>query len=718
MEKKIKNKGITLIALVITIIVLIILASVSINLLLSENGLLVKSRQSAEMYEQEAVKEKLSAKLLEYQMDVTSNNIKGTIYEYLSDIEADVVYEDNQYYEVEMDDYLFQVNKETLELESLGKLTGEKPEISNTEVVIADDELSATIKVTVVPYNNGNIMVKVAGETAVYEDGTFNVVVKKNGEYRITVIEEGIKQKTSTIIQVTDIKLITIFYHGGEDVKNIPETQTKELDSDLVISTQIPQREGYIFIGWSENENDVATSKNLYLPGTTYTGEKNLNLYAIWSEDTVSIFFNSNGGTGEPKIQQKKIGTDITLQANTYTKEGYLFAGWSRYKNNTTYLYSDQAKYSEDTTMILYASWIKNIEQEPEATETIKADSLISAIRNTNKGDGYYNIEVEGNDAQVETYKVQLINLYDNVTYSEESPILGTSTLDGAMLILKYHKDLTIDTGVTIQPFNRKKGMFVCVNGQLINNGTITMTARGAKSEGQNVYLWKNQEGSYEFVPKVGVSGAEGGRAPSGYGATAGKTPNTATNRMTGGGGGGAGEYYYNTGGKGSAGTSYSGGTGGGGSACATGDNGAQNGGAGGNGRAGSSGGYKYGSGGGAGNPGGSGMQVNGGSGNKGLDGTGGLLIIYASTFENNSTISSNGSAGGSGYRTGGGGSGGGSINIFYQTIEKIGNITANGGTGGAGTRGSSECAPGGAGGAGSVTIGSIATGSFVKAED
>ncbi len=51
------NKGITLIALVITIIVLIILAGVSINLVLGENGLFTRARKATEDYQQAAINE-------------------------------------------------------------------------------------------------------------------------------------------------------------------------------------------------------------------------------------------------------------------------------------------------------------------------------------------------------------------------------------------------------------------------------------------------------------------------------------------------------------------------------------------------------------------------------------------------------------------------------------------------------------------------------------
>ena len=59
-------KGITLIALVITIVVLLILAGVSINLLLGDNGIITKATEAKDSYSKSAVKEKVSFLLNEY----------------------------------------------------------------------------------------------------------------------------------------------------------------------------------------------------------------------------------------------------------------------------------------------------------------------------------------------------------------------------------------------------------------------------------------------------------------------------------------------------------------------------------------------------------------------------------------------------------------------------------------------------------------------------
>ena len=56
-SKKKKNSGITLIALVITIIVLIILAGVSINLVLGNNGIIARAREAKNNYQKSAAEE-------------------------------------------------------------------------------------------------------------------------------------------------------------------------------------------------------------------------------------------------------------------------------------------------------------------------------------------------------------------------------------------------------------------------------------------------------------------------------------------------------------------------------------------------------------------------------------------------------------------------------------------------------------------------------------
>ena len=346
-------------------------------------------------------------------------------------------------------------------------------------------------------------------------------------------------------------------------------------------------------------------------------------------------------------------------------------------------------------------------------------DSIVQGFRDSNMPDGNYEIAIKGT-----VMNFEVINYYDDMHYTlddgEESKVveLGDSTTDYKTLIVKYHKNLTVDKGVTltakqVDNLTYKKGMYICVLGDIVNNGEITMTARGTyNQEGENVYLWKNTNKTYEFVPAQGGVGApdvtfrwDGGGAKGGNG----------ENRGTGAGGTGGGrtddEGAYLVMRGGSKGTSYSGGSGSGGvnlnfsggtyyNAMAE-----ENGGAGGVGSAGrgsSSWAYRTASGG-VGNLGGLGGQSDG-SGYKqgnttnytGPNGTGGLLIVYADEIYNYNKITANGVDASTSTYYAGGASGGGSLNVFTRNMAIEGTVTANGGQ---------KYGAGGAGGDGCATI-------------
>lgn len=374
----------------------------------------------------------------------------------------------------------------------------------------------------------------------------------------------------------------------------------------------------------------------------------------------------------------------------------------------------------------------------------IICDSIVQGARDNNLPDGKYTFRVVGSvDGRQETkdYIVEFINFYDDITYSvnegqtAKTISLGDTTTEHKMLIVKYHKNLTIDKGVTVTATNvnnltYKKGMYLCVLGELKNNGTISMTARGTYNQaGENVYLWKNTDQTFEYVPANGASGLAAKRPyTQGTGGVNGKNAN---GRGTGSGGQGASIVNTNNSahnsyiGASSGGTSYSGGNGTGGmvrcntsalSASAT-QASSTNGGAGSAYDGGSN--TYYFAGGGAGTRGGNSSYCRIGNGNtqtKGADGTGGLLMLYANNLTNDGKIVSNGSSGAGAwcnlpgsYRgaVGGGGSGGGSINIFYNKAKNLGDITANGGAGGdvsKCTNNNMGIHNGGAGGNGSVT--------------
>ena len=73
--KHINNKGITLIALVVTIIVLMILAGVSINLVIGKNGIITSAEEQKIAQEIEGITERLELK----KADVAFESDKGNV---------------------------------------------------------------------------------------------------------------------------------------------------------------------------------------------------------------------------------------------------------------------------------------------------------------------------------------------------------------------------------------------------------------------------------------------------------------------------------------------------------------------------------------------------------------------------------------------------------------------------------------------------------------
>ena len=107
------QKGITLVALVITVIILIILAGISLNVIFSENGLINKAKVGASDYDKSQATETMNLKITEQEMD---SYVKVGRLPTLKEL-ADSFCEDND----------FEYVQETSEIASLTKISSENP---------------------------------------------------------------------------------------------------------------------------------------------------------------------------------------------------------------------------------------------------------------------------------------------------------------------------------------------------------------------------------------------------------------------------------------------------------------------------------------------------------------------------------------------------------------------------------------------------------------
>ncbi len=134
-----------------------------------------------------------------------------------------------------------------------------------------------------------------------------------------------------------------------------PSSQTKRYGVSLTLSSTIPTRSGYSFLGWSTSS--TATSPTYYAGGT-YSANAGATLYAVWQKDTVyTVSYNANGGTGAPSSQTKAKNSTLYLSTQTPTRDGYFFLGWSTSSTATTASYEPGDAYTTNASMTLYAVW-------------------------------------------------------------------------------------------------------------------------------------------------------------------------------------------------------------------------------------------------------------------------------------------------------------------------------------------------------------------------
>ncbi|MGN1155738.1 MAG: InlB B-repeat-containing protein [Agathobacter sp.] len=136
-------------------------------------------------------------------------------------------------------------------------------------------------------------------------------------------------------------------------------TESKEITYGLTYGTlPTPTRTGYIFTGWYTS----ASGGSNVTASTTVTTTSSHTLYAQWTPISYTINFSANGGTGSMSGITAVYDQAKALTANTFTRTGYSFKGWSTSPTATSASYVDMQSVSNLTatngdTITLYAVW-------------------------------------------------------------------------------------------------------------------------------------------------------------------------------------------------------------------------------------------------------------------------------------------------------------------------------------------------------------------------
>ncbi|MGM9681139.1 MAG: InlB B-repeat-containing protein, partial [Eubacteriales bacterium] len=163
----------------------------------------------------------------------------------------------------------------------------------------------------------------------------------------------------ATLYAVWSPNTYTVRYNanGGSGA---PSVQTKIYGKTLTLSSTVPTRSGYTFIGWGLSGSSTYAS---YQPGDSYSTNASRTFYAVWEKNppaTYTVAYNANGGSGAPTSQTKTEDVTLTLSSTKPTRSGYTFLGWGLSPTSTSASYQPGGSYTSNSSVTLYAVWSCN----------------------------------------------------------------------------------------------------------------------------------------------------------------------------------------------------------------------------------------------------------------------------------------------------------------------------------------------------------------------
>ncbi len=151
-------------------------------------------------------------------------------------------------------------------------------------------------------------------------------------------------------------------------VKGIPASQSKTANVDIKLSSDVPTRNGYTFLGWNTQADGKGTA---YAAGAIYKNDQNggtVTLYAQWTPWKHTVHYDKNVPansssqtvTNMPEDQTKTFDEKLNLSTKIPKREGYNFRGWLLEYGTAIAVVSPGTAYERDQnggTYVLKAQW-------------------------------------------------------------------------------------------------------------------------------------------------------------------------------------------------------------------------------------------------------------------------------------------------------------------------------------------------------------------------
>lgn len=230
--------------------------------------------------------------------------------------------------------------------------------------------------VSIAPYtdNINNISAVVSGVTSGYgltiSDDTLSGTIIGTVTVTVIVDTNGETDSYNVLLTAEDLNTRRIVYDANDGTGTMEDSIQKTVLSGwgmMFLADCGFTREGYTFTGWN-------------VDGTTYAPGQSISVssanpkiaVAQWTQNPATTYThtiiyhpgyvpNSESMPNTVVTDGISIPTEVTLSANTYTREGYSFVGWTRNIGDATAYQPGMAlRVSGNASTTVYAKWVQN----------------------------------------------------------------------------------------------------------------------------------------------------------------------------------------------------------------------------------------------------------------------------------------------------------------------------------------------------------------------
>ena len=175
-----------------------------------------------------------------------------------------------------------------------------------------------------------------------------------DGKYRFTLTEDT---HITTALSDGTNHFVSYDPNGGNNAPydNVPHTSGATV---TVKNASSMNRRGYTFDGWNTQKDGEGTR---YAPGSTFTIDADVTLYAEWTPITYTVKYDANGGEGNVADTAATYDVPFAIPTGGFTKKDATFTGWAESQNGVVkYRGGEQVRNLtdlDDDEVTLYAVW-------------------------------------------------------------------------------------------------------------------------------------------------------------------------------------------------------------------------------------------------------------------------------------------------------------------------------------------------------------------------